>query len=149
MTVRSRLRHARRALLLAGAAMALVSGALAVSGTQPAAAASLPCDIYASGGTPCVAAYSTTRALYASYNGPLYQIQRSSDGTSMNIGLLSAGGDVNAAPQVSFCSGTTCTITKIYDQSPNHSDLPISWGGFWHGPAPTDRTSARTPWRCR
>ena len=136
MTVRSRLRHARRALLLAGAAMALVSGALAASGTQPAAAASLPCDIYASGGTPCVAAYSTTRALYASYNGPLYQIQRSSDGTSMNIGLLSAGGDVNAAPQVSFCSGTTCTITKIYDQSPNHSDLPISWGGFWHGPGP-------------
>src|ERR1039457_3614599 len=92
--------------------------------------------MYASGGTLCVAAYSSTRALYASYNGPLYQIQRSSDGTSMNIGLLSAGGDVNAAPQVSFCSGTTCTITKIYDQSPNHSDLPISWGGFWHGPGP-------------
>ena len=29
-----------------------------------ASAASLPCDIYASGGTPCVAAHSTTRALY-------------------------------------------------------------------------------------
>jgi len=33
---------------------------------------SLPCDIYAAGGTPCIAAHSTTRALYASYNGPLY-----------------------------------------------------------------------------
>ena len=33
-----------------------------------------PCDIYASGGTPCVAAHSTTRALYASYSGSLYQV---------------------------------------------------------------------------
>ncbi|WP_229691722.1 cellulose-binding domain-containing protein, partial [Sphaerisporangium melleum] len=28
-----------------------------------------PCDIYAAGGTPCVAAHSTTRALYGAYNG--------------------------------------------------------------------------------
>ena len=68
--------------------------------------------------------------------GRLYQIQRASDGTTVNIGLLSAGGDVNAAPQVSFCAGTTCTITKIYDQSSNHSDLPISSGGYWKGPGP-------------
>jgi hypothetical protein len=126
-------------LLLAGAALALAVGALAAAGAgAPAAraASSLPCDIYAAGGTPCAAAYSTVRALYASYNGSLYQIQRSSDSTTMNIGLLAAGGYVNAAPQVSFCSGTTCTITKIYDQSANHSDLPISWGGFWKGPGP-------------
>ena len=32
-----------------------------------------PCDIYADAGAPCVAAHSTTRALYASYNGPLYR----------------------------------------------------------------------------
>ena len=129
----------RRALLLAGGAFVLIAGALAGAGASvPAAraAASLPCDIYASGATPCVAAYSTTRALYASYGGPLYQIQRASDGSSLNIGLLSAGGDVNAAPQVSFCAGTTCTITKIYDQSSNHSDLAISSGGFWKGPGP-------------
>ena len=30
-----------------------------------------PCDVYAAAGDPCVAAHSTTRALYASYNGPL------------------------------------------------------------------------------
>ena len=83
-----------------------------------------------------MAAYSTVRALYASYNGPLYQVQRSSDGSTTNIGLLSAGGYANAAPQASFCSGTTCTITKIYDQSSHHSDLPISSGGYWHGPGP-------------
>ena len=139
MTIRSRLRHVRRGVLLVVAALTLTAGALAGAGAGAPvarAAASLPCDIYASGGTPCVAAYSTTRALYASYDGPLYQIQRASDGTTVNIGLLSAGGDVNAAPQVSFCAGTTCTITKIYDQSPNHSDLPVSSGGYWKGPGP-------------
>ena len=31
-----------------------------------------PCDIYANGNTPCVAAHSLTRALYAAYGGPLY-----------------------------------------------------------------------------
>ena len=35
-----------------------------------------------------------------------------------------------------LCSGTTCTITRIYDQTANHNDLTISWGGFWHGPGP-------------
>ncbi|HLP77305.1 MAG TPA: arabinofuranosidase catalytic domain-containing protein, partial [Candidatus Paceibacterota bacterium] len=38
-----------------------------------------PGDIYAAAGTPCVAAHSSTRALYASYNGPLYQVMRQSD----------------------------------------------------------------------
>jgi len=101
-----------------------------------AAAASLPCDMYAAGGTPCVTAHSTTRALFASYNGPLYQIQRASDHSYRDIGLLSAGGYADAASQVSFCSGTSCTITKIYDQTAKHNDLPISWGGYWKGPGP-------------
>jgi len=66
MTVGSRLRHARKALLLLGGAAALVAGTLIVGGAAPAGAAtSLPCDIYAAAGTPCVAAHSTTRALYA------------------------------------------------------------------------------------
>jgi hypothetical protein len=103
------------------------------------AAASLPCDIYAAGGTPCEAAYSTTRALYASYDGPLYQIQRASDSTHLNIGLESAGGIVNSAPQLSFCAGTTCTITELYDQTPNGNNMPISPGtscsGCSHGNA--------------
>ena len=156
MTIRSRLRKGSqgfwrmassrmsKALLTALAVAALAVAALAagalvsagISAPAASAASSLPCDIYASGGTPCAAAYSTLRALYASYNGPLYQIQRSSNNATMDIGLLSAGGYVNAAPQASFCSGTTCTITKIYDQGPNHSDLPISSGGFWKGPGP-------------
>ena len=73
MSVRSRLRHARKALLVLGGAAALVAGTLIAGGAAPAGAAtSLPCDIYAAAGTPCVAAHSTTRALYAAYNGPLY-----------------------------------------------------------------------------
>src|SRR5690242_15279629 len=105
----------RRVLLAGSAAAALTAGVLA--GIGPAYAATpLPCDIYASGGTPCVAAHSTTRALFGSYSGPLYQIQRASDRTSRDIGLLAAGGYVDASAQVSFCSGTSCTITKIYDQ---------------------------------
>jgi len=76
-----------------GAAFALTAGALVGAGAgAPAAMAapSLPCDIHAAGGTPCVAAYSTVRALYGSCNGPFYQGQRSSDGSYLNIGLMSA-----------------------------------------------------------
>ena len=47
-----------------------------------------PCDIYGAAGTPCVAAHSTTRALYASYNGPLYQVKRPSDGKTLDIGIM-------------------------------------------------------------
>ena len=39
-----------------------------------------------------MAAHSTTRALYGAYNGPLYQVRRSSDNTTRDIGVLSAGG---------------------------------------------------------
>ena len=38
-----------------------------------------PCDIYAAGGTPCVAAHSVVRSLYAAYTGkPLYTLSRAS-----------------------------------------------------------------------
>src|SRR4051812_3851814 len=81
-----------------------------------------PCDIYATAGTPCVAAHSSTRALYASYNGPLYQILRQSDGKKLDIGVVKpsaneAGGYADAAAQDAFCAGTYCWITTLYDQS--------------------------------
>jgi len=104
--------------------------------TPALAAGGLTCDVYASAGTPCIAAHSTIRALFAAYNGPLYQIQRASDKQFLDIGLLSVGGYANAAPQVSFCAGTTCTITRLYDQTANHNDMPISSGGYWKGPGP-------------
>ena len=89
-----------------------------------------PCDIYASYGTPCAAAYSTTRAMYAGYDGPLYQVTRTSDGTTRDIGLLTPGGDVDASQQDSFCpQTTTCTITTIYDQTPDGNNLTPGPGG--------------------
>src|SRR5262245_34721563 len=90
-----------------------------------------PCDIYAAAGNPCVAAHSTTRALYAAYDGPLYQVLRQSDGKTIDIGVVrpttapipDAGGYANAAGQDAFCAHTYCWIIKIYDQSPKHNDL--------------------------
>src|SRR5580692_14883 len=112
-------------------AAVVLAAALVIPGfsaTPARAAAPEPCDIYASGGTPCEAAYSTTRALYEAYDGPLYQVQRASDSTYLNVGLESAGGVVNVAPENSFCAGTTCIISEIYDQSSNGNNMPISPG---------------------
>ncbi len=102
-----------------------------------------PCDIYASAGDPCVAAHSTTRALYASYNGPLYQVLRQSDGEKLDIGVVQptaspipdAGGYADAAAQDQFCANTYCWITTIYDQSPRHNDLTQAPRGAFSGPA--------------
>ncbi|WP_422739226.1 arabinofuranosidase catalytic domain-containing protein [Micromonospora sp. WMMD729] len=97
--------------------------------TTPPPSTTLPCDIYAAGGTPCVAAHSTTRALYASYNGSLYQVRRSSDNTTRAIGVLSPGGRANSAAQDSFCANTTCVITVIYDQSGRGNNLGYQGAG--------------------
>jgi hypothetical protein len=101
------------------------------------------CDIYAVAGNPCVAAHSTTRALYASYSGPLYQVLRQSDGKVLDIGIVQptaapfpdAGGYADAAAQDKFCANTYCWITKIYDQSPKHNDLTQAPRGGFSGPA--------------
>ncbi len=99
-----------------------------------------PCDVYAAGGDPCVAAHSTTRALYASYNGPLYRVLRQSDGKTLDIGVVppeprDAGGYADAAAQDAFCANTYCWITTIYDQSPKHNDLTQAPRGGFSGPA--------------
>jgi hypothetical protein len=93
-----------------------------------------PCDIYATAKTPCVAAHSTTRALYKGYNGPLYQVLRQSDGKTLDISV-EAGGYANAAAQDVFCLNTYCWITKIFDQSPKHNDLTQPPRGGFSGPA--------------
>jgi hypothetical protein len=94
-----------------------------------------PCDIYGAAGDPCVAAHSTTRALYASYSGPLYQVMRQTDGKLLNIDVVAAGGYANAAAQDAFCANTTCWITRVYDQSPRHNDLFQAPRGAFNGPA--------------
>ena len=99
-----------------------------------------PCDIYAAAGNECVAAHSTTRALYASYTGPLYQVLRQSDLKTLDIGVVrpsgsDAGGYADAAAQDKFCANTYCWISKIYDQSPRHNDLTQAPRGGFSGPA--------------
>ena len=55
-----------------------------------AAATDGVCDILKKAGNPCVAAHSTTRALYSGYNGPLYNVTRGSDGKSALVGPSTA-----------------------------------------------------------
>lgn len=104
-----------------------------------------PCDIYAAGGSPCVAAHSSTRALYAAYDGPLYQVMRQSDAKTLDIGVVKPvgndpGGYADAAAQDAFCANTYCWITILYDQSGSGNHLrqaprggtgsPTAMGGF-------------------
>ena len=120
----------------------------------------LSCDIYAAAHTPCVAAYSTVRALYASYDGPLYQVQRASDKKYLDIGLLTAGGvavgtasnqaavwDPNGpgtwtltliGPQGSFLNGINNTGTlAVGGTTAGNSTSAGYWtrsGSTWSGP---------------
>ena len=106
------------------------SGAGGTSGLGgTTAAVTGPCDIYASGNAPCVAAHSTVRALAGAYKGNLYQVKRASDNTTKDIAVLSPGGFADSAAQDTFCTGTTCTISIIYDQSGKGNHLTSAPAG--------------------
>lgn len=137
------------AALLALAALAGCGPVAGVTGSKAdavktGATAPLPCDLYAAGGTPCVAAHSTTRALYASYGGRLYQVKRASDGAAADISAVGAGGYADSAAQDSFCAGTSCVISEIYDQSGHHNDLTPGPAGQ-QGPADSPADAAALP----
>ena len=104
------------------AAAAMHSSALEIQAVLAVGAAEGPCDITGKAGNPCVAAHSTTRALYAAYNGPLYRVTRSSDGKSTTVGVLSPGGYANITTHEAFCPKLNCVISNVFDQSPmgNH-----------------------------
>ena len=128
-------RRVRRTALVATSIAVALAGVTFATAPAAQAATQGPCDIYAAGGTPCVAAHSTTRALYGAYGGNLYQVRRSSDNTTRDIGVLSAGGVANAAAQDSFCANTNCVITIIYDQSGRGNHLTQAPPGGFSGPA--------------
>lgn len=120
------------------------AGSAAAGKTPDSAALSRPqgpCDIYAAAGDPCVAAHSTTRALYAGYNGPLYQVLRQSDGKTLDIGVVPAkrandsGGYADAAAQDAFCADTVCWISTVYDQSGKGNHLIQAPRGSFSGAA--------------
>jgi len=83
----------------------------------------LPGDVAKAAGTPFVAAHAMTRALFASYTGPLFKALRVSDKQEKDISPVAATGLVDAAALSAFCSGTTCKVTTLYDQSGNGNDM--------------------------
>ncbi len=119
-----------------GGASGATGGAGAGGATQTG---TLPGDIAATAGTPMVAAHSVMRAMFAAYSGKLFQARRASDGTTSDINAAGAGGlcDLNALN--TFCSGTTCTVSKLYDQAGNGNDMTQAATasqptvGFWTG----------------
>lgn len=68
------------------------------------------------------------RALYGSYGGKLYQVRRL-DNTTQDIGAQTSGGYANSAAQDSFCSGSSCTISILYDQSGKGNHLTSAPAG--------------------
>jgi hypothetical protein len=113
------------------------TGGTATGGTTPAGQG--PCDIFAAANTPCAAAHSTIRALFASYSGKLYQI-RNSSGVTKDINALSAGGFADSASQESHCGTGTCQLLYIYDQTGHGIDL--TWQGT---DSPVGGISGHTP----
>jgi len=91
----------------------------------------LPCDVFEANGHPCVAAHSTVRVLRSGHTGPLYQLCKgtaapgpsSCQGETLDI-LPTAEGYANAEEHRTFCTGATCTITKLYDQAAHASGPP-------------------------
>jgi len=75
---------------------------LALLSAAPASAG--PCDIYGASGAPCAAAHSTVRALYSSYAGRLYQLQRAGDNRTFDIFSLAPGGFANSSSHDAFCA---------------------------------------------
>jgi hypothetical protein len=130
------------ALTLIGATLTMASQAGRGANAAPPRPQG-PCDIYAAAGDPCAAAHSSTRALYASYDGPLYQVLRQSDGKTLDIGVVKPsaspspdpGGYADAAAQDAFCANTYCWITTLYDQSGKGNHLVQAPRGGFSGPA--------------
>jgi non-reducing end alpha-L-arabinofuranosidase len=125
----------------------LISAVLITLNHVPSApyAALRTCDIYDAAATPCVAAFSTVRALYASYNGPLYRIRRQSDNTTTAVGVAIRGGVADSATQDAFCEGTTCVVESLVDQSAFGNHLVTAPGGQNNGSYDVGVEAGRAP----
>jgi hypothetical protein len=119
-------------------------GTTAGTGGSTTAGPTLPCDVLNGAGNKCVSAHSTVRVIVSGYTGPLYQVCKgtaatgpsSCKGTTQDIG--SKNGYADSAAQDTFCTGGTCTISKIYDQSGQKNDLepaPLGQHGIADKPA--------------
>jgi hypothetical protein len=116
--------------------MVFITGAMIVMAQQKiSVAATCPCDIYSSAGTPCVAAYSTVRLLYSTYTGPLYQVRITSNNATKDIYPISGGTIADAASQDAFLGSNAGTFSRIYDQSGRGNTLPHAPAGCYSGTA--------------
>lgn len=93
-------------------------GLLAVASSALTACRAAPCDIYAAAGTPCAAAHSVVRALYSSFAGRLYQLQRAGDNATVDILPLAAGGFADVAAHEAFCAADPPTPTPAPTPGP-------------------------------
>ena len=77
--------------------------------------------------------------MYDSYAGPLYLVERSDTNATTEIGI-SSGGFANSADQNKFCVNVSCTIIRIFDQSPqgNHLEVAPAGGNVHHGDKPVN-----------
>ena len=81
------------------------------------------------------------RALSKNYTGPMYQVRSGS--SAMNTGSggmlkdipMLPDGFADTAVQDAFCSGTTCTVSLLYDHSGNGNHLPVAKKGLSAGGA--------------
>src|SRR6478735_7399341 len=125
----------------AGGAGAAGGGSTAGAGGGGTAGKQGPCDIYASGSTPCAAAYSTIRRINSSYTGFLYQVRNNSSAKNTGTGGMTkdigqtADGFADTAAQDAFCGTTVCTFSLLYDQSGNGNNLPCAKKGNTAGGA--------------
>ncbi|HVT06366.1 MAG TPA: arabinofuranosidase catalytic domain-containing protein, partial [Polyangia bacterium] len=93
------------------------------AGGGGAPAGGLPGDVAKAAGTPFVAAHAMTRALFAGYTGPLFKALRTSDKQEKDIGTVAGTGLVDLSALSTFCAGTSCKVTTLYDQSGNGNDM--------------------------
>ena len=108
------------------------SGGASSSGTSTGPAYQGPCDLLTGG---CAEAYSVTRAMTASYKGPLFQLGLTSDKTkTLDIGQTSAHA-ADMTTWSAFCGGSqsNCVVSKIYGQihAGSNDMLPAVWNAPW------------------
>jgi hypothetical protein len=92
-----------------------------------------PCDLISGG---CAEAYSMTRAMTASYTGPLFQLGLAADKNAQTLDIGQT--DAHTADMTTwsdYCGGTQskCVVSKIYAQIHSGSNdlLPAVWKAPW------------------
>ena len=96
----------------------MMSGAGGWTGQAP-----LPCDAFATGGGRVWRPIARFARSMARTTDPSTRSGKRADSTTMDIGVLEAGGFAKAADQDTFCGTSACTISIIYDQSGHGNNL--------------------------